>query len=85
MPEFYDTPTYSTRYHINGKFMREALADFIKDENLTGLQAAMRMGISKTFFNALLNGRRLNVGADRLAKIAACTGRKIEDFIIRVN
>jgi len=85
MPEFYDTPTYSTRFKINGDFMRAALAEFVNEEGLTGLQAAMRMGISKTFFNALLNGRRLNVGADRLAKIAACTGRRIEDFIIRIN
>lgn len=85
MPEFYDEPTYSTKFLINGSFMRSALSDYIREEKITGLQAAMRMGISKTFFNALMNGRRLNVGADRLAKIAVCTGRKIEDFIIRVN
>jgi transcriptional regulator with XRE-family HTH domain len=85
MPDFYDATTYSTKFFINGKFMRDTLAEFLKEENLTGLQAAMRMGVSKSFFNALMNGRRMNIGADRLAKIAACTGRRIEEFITRVN
>lgn len=85
MPDFYDTPNYSTRYVIDGHFMRETLADYIREENITGLQAAMRMGFSKSFFNALMNGKRLNLGAEKLAKLAAVTGRKMEDFIIRIN
>lgn len=85
MNDFYAGANHSTRFAMNSVVLRNALMDFMRENNLTACLAAARLGISKTFFTNLKNGRRLNVGATTLARIAVWTGNKVEDFIIRTN
>lgn len=85
MDDFYAKPNSGTRYLINSKTMRDTLREHMLKNKLSYHQTAMQMKISKTFFANLLNGRRLNVGATVLAHIAAATGRRMEEFLERID